>query len=562
MLTNLSLLNIALIESLDLDFKSGFTVFTGETGAGKSILFDALDAALGGGSTSDIARLLRPGVEKGHIEATFDLNPVLQTWLKKNNLYFEDQELFIRRDCARKQDRVLSRYRVNGTTVNRKQILSLRPLLIDITGQGQKQEIAKPTQQLYWLDCFGGENLSNFLPMVKKKWTNWFYASSKLKKYLKEKERIQNQQEEDLLTLEELENVQLDDSLEDKKLIQEQDRLVNGVRLQEGLSILLSRLQDGSDEIPSVLDHFNSCISELKIISKLDNTLIPQYDAFLDLECSTRSLIQLLENYSSVLESDPINLEAIQNRLSTLNRLKRKYNMDLDQLILLRDELRSNFQGEELNEKLNDLISIESNARKERDDYNIKLTEMRKQAALLLEQKLMEYLRPLGMLNVRFKVDIINTTPNQTGVDSVQYLFSANPGQPLLPLSDVASGGEMSRFLLALKTILSTIDNNNTIIFDEIDVGVSGRISRAIADLLKCLSQTKQVFCITHNPLVAASADHHFSVKKSVSDGITFSKVSYLLGKHARQAELAELAGGDFDKARIYAASLLEHDAA
>jgi DNA repair protein RecN (Recombination protein N) len=186
------------------------------------------------------------------------------------------------------------------------------------------------------------------------------------------------------------------------------------------------------------------------------------------------------------------------------------------------------------------------------------LSDARREAAAELEQQLMAALRPMGLANVRFAVVIESAIPGEEGADAVQFLFSANPGQPLAPLAEVASGGEMSRFLLALKTCLAAADEHVTLLFDEIDTGVSGRVSGAMAALLRQLAVRRQVFCVTHQPLVAAAADHHYLVSKEVVAGMTRTRVSHLRDTQARQAELAELAGGDHREARSYAASLLE----
>ena len=207
------------------------------------------------------------------------------------------------------------------------------------------------------------------------------------------------------------------------------------------------------------------------------------------------------------------------------------------------------------------LEQTELQARQRRDRCNAQLTQARRLAAEALEQDLMQALRPMGLANVRFEVAIEPTAPGEEGADAVQFLFSANPGQPLAPLSEVASGGEMSRFLLALKTCLAAADQHVTLLFDEIDTGVSGRVSGAMAELLQRLAQQRQVFCVTHQPLVAAAADHHFQVAKEVRDGTTHTRVSQLRDTQARQAELAELAGGDFGETRSYAASLLKRAA-
>jgi DNA repair protein RecN (Recombination protein N) len=204
------------------------------------------------------------------------------------------------------------------------------------------------------------------------------------------------------------------------------------------------------------------------------------------------------------------------------------------------------------------LEQAEAKARRRRDQAHAALSAGRTAAARCLEGQLLEALRPMGLANVRFAVAIEPTEASEEGADAVRFLFTANPGQPLAPLAEVASGGEMSRFLLALKTCLAAADPHVTLLFDEIDAGVSGRVSGAMGALLKRLAQQRQVFCVTHQPLVAAAADHHFRVSKTVQAGITHTQVSQLRDTRARQAELAELAGGDSGEARSYAASLLE----
>jgi len=193
---------------------------------------------------------------------------------------------------------------------------------------------------------------------------------------------------------------------------------------------------------------------------------------------------------------------------------------------------------------------------------SLKITSLRKQYAKKLEEDLLKYLHPLGLEDIRFQIAFSLTELKETGADSINFLFSANPGQPLMPLAETASGGELSRFLLALKTVFSQVSGSTTLVFDEIDSGVSGRISTSIAKLLKEISAKKQVFCITHQPVIAASADFHFSVSKTVDNGVTNSKVLLLEEFRDRQSELAKLAGGTFEEASAYAASLLDNKAA
>ena len=562
MLIGLRLQNIALIDSLDLSFDQGFTVLTGETGAGKSILFEALDALLGGAQGTAGVRLLSFGEERGQIEASFALDSAVEHWLKDQEFDSEDAELVLCREWRRQDNRVSSRFRLNGVTVNRQQILTLRPLLIDLTVQGQAQQLARPGQQRRWLDRFGGVVLERSLLQVKQSWSDWQQNSLRLEQAQANWQQLQRQRQEEEMQLEELELAQLDDCCEDKSLQREQDRLVHGVRLQEGLGVLIGRLKLGADQVPSVLDHLAACVNQLQAMSLLDSSLVTQLDQCLDFEAGLQDLIHQLEHYGSVLESDPERLGQLQERLAFLKRLERRFGLDLPQMLVRRDELRNHLAVGGAEAALEKLKKEEENARNCMDRANQSLTVVREKTARQLEQKLMTYLRPMGLENVRFKVQLNSAMPSENGADAVQFLFSANPGQPLAPLAEVASGGEMSRFLLALKTTLSAVDGRSTLLFDEIDAGVSGRLSGEIASLLKDLALHRQVFCVTHQPLVAAAADHHFRVSKLVEQGLTRSRVSQLRDTQSRMQELADLAGGDLAEARAYAASLLDHQVA
>ena len=557
MLTGLRLQNIALIEELQLEFGQGFTVLTGETGAGKSILLDALDALLGGQGP----RLLRQGSHQGVIEASFSLSPPLQEWLSEQELECDEEEVLLSREWRQKDDRLTSRHRLNGVAVNRQQIQSLRPLLLDLTVQGQTQQLARPGQQRRWLDRFGAADLQQHLPPVQESYRSWRQASAALEQAKADWLTLQADLERQQQLLDDLEAAQLEDPAERSRLENEENRLAHGVRLQEGLMTLMGRLVDGAEEAPAVLDHLAACEAELSQMQQLDGSVSALNARFGDGFAELQDFIRELDRYGSSLESDPDSLGQLQERIALLKALERRHGKDLSELIVWRDQLREQLVPGGAQASLEALEQTELQARQRRDRCNGQLTQARSLAAEALEQDLMQALRPMGLANVRFEVVIEPTAPGEEGADAVQFLFSANPGQPLAPLAEVASGGEMSRFLLALKTCLAAADQHVTLLFDEIDTGVSGRVSGAMAELLERLAQQRQVFCVTHQPLVAAAADHHFQVAKEVRDGTTHTRVSQLRDTQARQAELAELAGGDFGETRSYAASLLKRAA-
>jgi DNA repair protein RecN (Recombination protein N) len=387
---------------------------------------------------------------------------------------------------------------------------------------------------------------------------HWRHTAQQLELARANWEQIQQERERQDQLLADLEAAQLDDPGEREQLQAEENRLAHGVRLQEGVMTLLGRLVDGADEAPSALDHLAACEGELAAMQQLD----PSIAALAS--CASEALVQLqdlardLDRYGSSLESDPDSLGQLQERIAQLNALERRHGKTLAELIEWRDQLREQLAPGGAEASLEALEAAELAARGQRDRSNGDLTTARQAAAARLDDQLMEALRPMGLANVRFSVMIEPAAPGEEGADAVQFLFSANPGQPLAPLAEVASGGEMSRFLLALKTCLAAADQHVTLLFDEIDTGVSGRVSGAMAELLQRLAQQRQVFCVTHQPLVAAAADHHFRVAKEVRGGVTHTQVSQLRDTQARQAELAELAGGDSGETRSYAASLLK----
>lgn len=535
---------------------------TGETGTGKSILLDALDALLGGLTSTGISRLIRSGSQKALIEAIFRVTSKDVVWLKSQGFDFDDNELLLSRELIRRNDRTTSRFRVNGVVVSKDQIFCIRPRLIDLTAQGQVQELSKAGQQRFCLDQLGGSSLEDTLKSVKAGFLSWKETSLALEDAEKDLQRSQKSFLQQKEFLEELELAQIEDPEEDIKLLQEQERLSHSVRLQEGVSIIADTLIEPKPEVPCVFDLLNLCFQEMNTMKQLDATLSSELENLIDIKSRLEDFSRTLESYGSVLQSEPQRLDELQERIADLKRLMRKTDSNLPELIQKRDSLRKDLMNDTPNTKFLRIKEEENKLRLSRDRFNEKLTCMRLAIAGNLQRTLMQYLNSLGLSNVRFEVQILPSQASEKGADSVQFLFSANPDQPLVPLIEIASGGEMSRFLLALKTTLASAAGSNTLVFDEIDSGVSGKVSTAIALLLKELSMKRQVLCVTHQPLVAAKADHHLRVSKSIHEGLTTVQVSYLDTPLAREIELAELAGGDVADTRAYVSSLLSKEAA
>lgn len=560
MLTGLTIRNIALIEHQEVVFEPGFTVLTGETGSGKSILLDALDAVTGGGQPQ---RLLRDGCERGVIEVCFRWSEGLRAWCRAQELDADgDEELVLSRELRCQEGRYSSRSRLNGVVLNRSLMAELRPQLLDLTGQGQTHQLARAGQQRRWLDRFGGSSLLACLEPVRLAQQQWRRDAQALEQARLEQESLQQDWEAREQQLHALDAAALDDPQERQLLEQEQDRLCHGVRLQQGCQDLQWRLQEGAEGLPSVLDHLAACEQELAAMAALDPGLEPLQQSWMEAHGMLQGLARELDRYAAALEADPDHLAALQERIAQLKTLERRYGLDLAALLERRDALRLELQPGGADAALEALEQAEQASRGRRDAACAALSRERQRAAKALEQELMQALRPMALPAVRFEVALQPCDPAEDGAEVVQFLFSANPGQPLAPLREVASGGEMSRFLLALKTCLAEAEPHSTLLFDEIDTGVSGRVSAAMAELLQRLARHRQVFCVTHQPVVAAAADQHLLVRKQVQQGQTVTEVLPLRTLKERERELAELAGGDSGEVREYVASLLQRKAA
>ena len=561
MLTSLRFQNIALFGNLEIDFDRGFTVFTGETGSGKSIFIDTLNALLASKKLPLDDRLVEKGSSYSSIEGVFGVLPSIKDWLINQEVDFED-ELVVTREWRLKENKYKSRFRINGTLANREQIAKLRLLLLDFTLQGDTYALNDCSYQLNLLDSLCEKNNKESITNVIDNWKNWFNAKQKVEEIQDKINNSKNELDEMRFIYEDIAKLELQDPNEDRKLEIDQNRLSNLLRLKEGVSSLLVRLNESLDEYPSLIDHTNFCINELKLLSQIDSSLDPIFDNFSSLTNNFYDLICQIKEYGKTLEVDPFFLNELQARLSTLNFFKKKYQKSLSELISYQEKLSNNILIHDKTTNLDEISSFEEKNRKIRDISNSELSKVRKEIALQFEDKLISILKELGIPNVRFKVFFDDCEPTSRGIDRVQFMFAANPGFSLEPLSEIASGGEKSRVLLAIKSIFASAEENKLLIFDEIDSGVSGSVSSCVANLLRKLSEHRQVFCVTHQPLIAAFADNHLAFKKIVVSGNTVSTLTNLREIADRQKELASLAGGEIVDAYAYAASLLEHKAA
>ncbi len=550
MLKQLQIENFALIEKLSLSLFPGLNILTGETGAGKSIILDALDCALGGKVNS---RMIRTGTDRALIHATFSLTPALEEWLQKEKINQEPDGL----TCTREITPRSSRSKVNGVIVNKQQIQSLREYLLEITAQGQTVLIGRSNLQREWLDNFGGDKLLQ----TKEKVRQLYYAWDKTKRILQERRQREETrlQQIDMFQyqFQELEEAQLEDPQEIEKLEQERKRLSFVVDLQQQ-SYEVYQILYQNDHNPACIDLLGQAESILDNMVRIDEELLPILEMIQAALAQVEEAGRRINAYGSQLETDPDRLSEIEKRLRQLKQICRKYGPTLPQAIAnierIRQQLNLLTEEEQPIEVLEEQLKIEEEklltTAKE-------LTNLRQQSSKQLEKQMIKGLESLAMAKVQFQVEISPTPPTSEGCDNVQFLFSPNPGEPLQPLTEIASGGEMSRFLLALKTCFAASTPLSTLVFDEIDVGVSGRVAQSIAHQLYLLSRNHQVLCVTHQPIVAAIADHHFHVSKQVSQETIEGKevkertnISiHYLDTETRKLELAQIAGGvDIEK--------------
>ena len=574
MLVNLKINNFALVDSLELNLEDGLSVLTGETGAGKSIILDAIDIVLGGKANS---RSIRSGSDRAIVEGTFQIDSSLNEWLTAQEIDPLDEDTLIcSREIVAGKSNLRSRSRVNGVLVNRQLMKELRSRLVEITAQGQTVNLLIPEKQRDLLDAYGGKLLDKQLKKVNRA----YGITQKTKQELEQ--RIQSEQEllqrQDLIQfqLKDLNEVELVDENELEELEQERDRLSHVVELQQLGNQAYQMLYEGEQDAPAGADLLGQAESCLMEMVEYDSELAPI------LEMVQSGLAQIVEagqqinSYSEGLEADPERLSEIETRIRQLKNICRKYGPDLADVIALYEQLQLELaqitdDGQSVMALQQEYAQAEQNLVEECQ----KLTQLRQKAATKLEKQLVRELKPLAMDKVVFECRLIASPPTTMGADKVVFYFSPNAGEAIQPLSIIASGGEMSRFLLALKACFSdTEEISATLIFDEIDAGVSGKVAQAIAEKLHQLGQQHQVLCVTHQPLIAAMANGHFKVEKTIieesakskkqngSSGIadirTVVRVKALEDSRVRAEELAQITGGhSADEAIAFAESLL-----
>ena len=542
MLTELRIRNFAIIDEVGLEFSDGFTVLTGETGAGKSILVDALDLLIGGRASAD---LVRTGAEEAEVSGVFDITgnaPVIQLLSEHDLLGSSDTDLILRRILSR-----LGRHRlhVNGRPVTLGAVQALGGLLVDIHGQHDQQSLFKPAVQLELLDAFGG------LTKLRAQYAIVFESMWAMETRLKERRQVAV----DLQSHEELLRYQVSEVNaaglrpgEDRELQRERLLLSQGRRLAELVQQMYGPLYE---EEGSILGALRGLEAPFKELTGIDADLSADRERFETAITELLDLAHRLRDYRDRLEFDPERLDKIEARLDLLHRLMKKYGGSLEEVT--RRQLEAEQQLRDVETVEADLASRAGEANKVRQaayQQADSLSQKRHKAAADLEKQLEKELRALQMDRARVKITIEPRNADRaaslcaTGIDDVQFLFSANAGEPPQALTRIASGGELSRVMLAVKTVLGRMDPVPVLVFDEVDAGIGGAVAETVGKRLKQLSrQGHQVFCITHLAPIAAQAQSHFVVTKETKGGRTITSASRL-NAGDRVEEVARMLGG------------------
>ena len=558
MLIRLKIENIALIEIIEINFEKGLNIITGDSGSGKSLILDSLNV-LFGGTNIPLKHLIRPGKDQCLIEAKFSSSFQINNWLL-NNGFKSNSTINIKRISCRKNNKVISKYTLNNISINKKLLEELGQLLIDFAGQSDTFIFDSQDKRRLIIDDLCSQELRDTNVKIKNIWEE----SEVLKGLMNEKiESSKKQEENNLITkqiLKTLEEANLESSQEISKLQLLETKLINNLEINNSIQSSLENLNNFSHDQPSVASLINQSIKNLNRTADFDLKIQKFRENLLDIQSYVEDLIFALNSYIQGIEKNESNLPEIQKRLFFLKNLERTFSLDLPQLIKKRDQLRTYFFK---NDNDNAIHNMENQIKNLQDHLNsLYLTQSieRKKIAKQLQDSVISILRDLGLENANFSIQFSECKPSGDGIDNINFLFSANPDQKLAPLSNVISGGEMSRFLLAIKSSISK--KPNTFFLDEIDNGLSGKSLLSLVELIKEISKDQQVLCITHQPFLAARGLAHFKVNKNVIDGITYTSISKLTTKKERKNELIELIGGVSSEVNEYASKLLDQAAA
>ncbi len=549
MLSQLFIKNVAVIESASIDFENGFNVFTGETGAGKSILIDSINAVLGGRTSRD---LVRTGESKALVSAVFtNVSKEAETVLEELG-YDSEEELMISREISAEGKSIC---KVNMRPATAGVLKQLSSVLIDVHGQHDSAVLQNPELHIGYIDSFGNTD---------KELSEYSESYKKLKSVEREIKKIQNDDSDktariDMLKFQigEIEAAAIEEG-EEEELLALSKRIKSAENIMELISETISAL-DGNGESEGALEGLSSAIENCARLAEF----FPQYEGlsekFKEMYYEFEEFANDVKDNADELDFDPALQNRTERRLDQIFRLKRKYGGSVEEMFKYYQKAVNELENIEFSEeRLEKLQKEQKQLFSETAKFADALTKKRHRAAEAFEKAVSEELSYLNMPNVRFSVHFEETEFTESGKDNLEFYIATNAGEPLKPLTKIASGGELSRIMLSIKNVLADKDNVDTLIFDEVDTGISGSAAQKVGQKLKQVSKGRQIICVTHLAQVAAYADNHMLISKNTEGGKTFTSVESL-GKEGRVNELARIMGGGLtDSLKKSAEELLE----
>ena len=535
MLSKIFIKNYILIDELELDLADGLNIITGETGAGKSILINAIDIAFGAKTGKEV---IKNNADKAIIELTLlnkkqDLSSLFDEYGIDDN----GEEIILSREITQTG----SRSRINGCLVNQEFMRKFRELFIDIHSQHQTYSFLQPKYHIILLDAYAKNTCGAMLEIYRKEYNYYKDLEAKLEELKSSADKTEEQIDFLKFQVNEIDEAQIKSAEEDEELNNELSVLENVEKLKDltGSSFWSISGDDGS-----ILDTLIQIKSNLTKASGMDNSLEDSESRIIEAIEVLKDVSSSLREYSSALEFDEERINSIQERLFMLDKLKHKYGGTLEKVMEQGEKLRKELDSIEFSTQ--NIEELEKEIVEEKKKLELlagEISEERKNYAQVLSGLIIEKLEKLELPKVKFEIHFDRTELSPNGFDKVEFLISTNISEGLKPLAKVASGGEISRVMLAIKTIFAQSDNIDTVIFDEIDTGISGKTSQAVADEVKELSKYMQIIMITHQAIIASKSDKHFYVKKT-QDGKTSVDIS-VLEDNAKLKAIAELAGGE-----------------
>ena len=536
MLLNLHVKNLALIEEVDVDFEKGLIVLTGETGAGKSLILGSVNIALGNKASKD---MIRKGTDYSLVELTFSVSETCAKQLKKYDIYMEEDNIIT---VTRKISEGRSISKINGETVNIKTLKNVMSLLIDIHGQHDHQSLLYTKNHLDILDKFAKDSILELKEKIKEEYSKYTKLIKKLEEFNIDEGQKAREIEFAEYEVNEIESANLKPE-EDVQVEEEFKKLSNSKEIVSALSEIYNALS--YETAGGLGDIINKAVMDINSIKGMDEKISQFQTELYDIDNLCRELTSQIYDYNSGMDFNPEYVREVEERLDVINHLKLKYGNSIEEILRYKEEKEEYL--EKLNNMTDEMESVKNQISELEGTLNnlcTKLSEQRKKAAKELEVLVKQALVDLNFIAVEFEIQITRKESiGENGFDNVEFMISTNPGESVKPLVKVASGGELSRIMLAIKSILATEDDIDTLIFDEIDTGISGQTAMKVAEKMAKISRNHQVICISHLSQIAAMADSHYLIKKTADENSTTTSIKKLTRQQSIE-ELVRINGG------------------